>query len=446
MEVSEFKRILEIGLGRAILFLQTHDATPYREVILEACLHDTRQDSIMEYRRSTYLFEVITLTGSLEFFREPILQALKNAPDPNAKDTNQLVGLATCFAEQGDQEARQLVYDDYVAHLTSDNCNGFLRSHDLITLDGVDGFLFAAEWFGKRLPEVTKYSSPYFFPREKEEWDEQDWAYWDASTRRAVDNPYLAAYVEFEQRRQQEPPRSRRRKPLSSLPYDKFKHAIPIADRGFWLGIWGEKANEADLELAANDLLALDMQTDLELLRKYLSIFSDRRFPLDPQKLIDLASQARNGPPSYDEHDVYTPHTRLTIAALNALANIAHPSVRQLAFDLLESPQWITHAGILLKSNWQISDWYVLETLTRESFDSWDFHGLGTDIQKIFDDHPGPEAAPTLLNLYEYGPCSECRQRIVEALESIQAVPEWMRAECRYDANLDLREWAEGGE
>jgi len=445
MEVSEFKRILEVGLGRAICYLQTHDVTPYRDVILDACLHDTRYDGQVESRRATYLFDVIAQTGFQEFYREPILQSMENASDPNTYDSLQLNDLATNFADQGDQAARQLVYDHFVAHLTSDDWGDVTRAANLISLDGTDGFLFVVEQFGKRLPACSEQEPPYWFPLSEEDWDDDERTYWDAAMQRAEDNPHLAAYVAFEQERRAHR-KTNRRKPLSFMSYDQLKPKITRRTSEYGLAKWGERANEADLECAANDLLALGEQPDPVLLRKYVAIFRKRRFPLDPQKLIDLASQARNEPPSCDEHDWFTPHTRLILAALNALANISHPAVRQLAFELVEGRQWIAHVAILLMSNWQNSDWSVLEALTQETFEPYDYHGLGMDIRELFEAHPEPEATQTLINLYEYSPCSECREHYVKALESIQAVPEWMREECRYDANLDLREWAEGGE
>ncbi len=445
MQVSEFKRILEIGLGRAILFLQTHDATPYREAILDACLHDTRYAGYVESRRATYLFDVIALTGFQEFYREPILQALENASDPNTYDSLQLYGLVTRFAEQRDQDARQLVYDHFVTHLTSDDLGDELRAHNLISLDGTDGFLFAVEQFGKRLPACSEQEPPYWFPASEEDWDDDERAYWEAVTQRAANNPHLAAYVTFEQeRRANWKTKAKRPRPITSLSYDQLKPKITHRTSEYSLAKWGERANEADLMLAANDLLTLEEQSDPVLLRKYISIFRKRRFPLDPQRLIDLASQARHESPACDEHDRFTPHTRLILAALNALANISHPAVRQLAFELVEGRQWIAYAAILFKSNWQNSDWSVLEALTQETFEPDDYHGMGMDIRELFEAHPEPEASQTLINLYKYGPCSECRRRFVEALDSIQAVPEWMREECRYDANLDLREWAAG--
>src|SRR5689334_15427590 len=40
LEVAEFRSLLEKGLGRTVLFLQSHDVAPYREQILHACTHD----------------------------------------------------------------------------------------------------------------------------------------------------------------------------------------------------------------------------------------------------------------------------------------------------------------------------------------------------------------------------------------------------------------------
>ena len=41
MEVREFERLLYIGLGRAILFAQANNLTPYHDLILHACLQNT---------------------------------------------------------------------------------------------------------------------------------------------------------------------------------------------------------------------------------------------------------------------------------------------------------------------------------------------------------------------------------------------------------------------
>ena len=40
MNKRAFRRALRYGFGRAILHLQQHDAAPYRDDILDGCLHD----------------------------------------------------------------------------------------------------------------------------------------------------------------------------------------------------------------------------------------------------------------------------------------------------------------------------------------------------------------------------------------------------------------------
>jgi hypothetical protein len=446
MEVQEFKRILELGLGRAITFLQTHDATPYHDVILDACLHDKRYERQFEYRRSTYLFDIINLTHAQSFFREQIIQALQNASDPNTDDALQLTGLVTRFAEQGDQEARKIVYDHFLKHVTSDEYGDGTRTDQLIDLDGVEGFLFAIECYAEQLPDnPDDFAPPYHFPDRKKNWDDNDRAFWKAAVERAGDNPSVAAYVMLEEqrRRASRKRRSELTKSLRDHSYEELKVAIANERREYGLAQWGEQASEDDLKRAATDFLTLDKQVDLVTLRKYLHIFCDRAFPFDPEPIIELAAQALINPWERDENGFLTPTSRVTLAALNALGSIHHPQIRQLAFDLIEKPQWLSHAAILLKSNWQESDWMVLETLTRGPLDPEEYHGLGFDIKDLFEAHPSPTAAQTLINIYEYGPCSECRMHVVEDLYGKHLLPDWMRDECRYDANSDLREWVE---
>jgi hypothetical protein len=78
---DEFKRALEQGLGRAILCLKKHDPTPYKEIILETCLKDTRYDAQCEGSRVPYLMEAIDLCHDEDFFRDAILERFPATPN-----------------------------------------------------------------------------------------------------------------------------------------------------------------------------------------------------------------------------------------------------------------------------------------------------------------------------------------------------------------------------
>jgi hypothetical protein len=95
----------------------------------------------------------------------------------------------------------------------------------------------------------------------------------------------------------------------------------------------------------------------------------------------------------------------------------------------------------LLRSNFELSDWALLEELTVSDLDRDTFHAMSFDIEHVFEDHQDNEGVPSLLNLYEYNPCSACRERLVELLYSLGQLPDHIREECKYDANIYLRKW-----
>jgi len=135
--------VLGLGLGRAILFLRQHDATPYRDIILHDCTHWTGYDRQVEAPRTTYLLEVLDATGQAESYVEPILAALRSATD--YRDTQQLVELALALARDGSDAAQAALYERFDRN---DAEEPFAWASDLIELDGLAGFLYVAERIG----------------------------------------------------------------------------------------------------------------------------------------------------------------------------------------------------------------------------------------------------------------------------------------------------------
>lgn len=66
MDAVAFEHALKRGLGRAVLWLQTHDATPYRDIILHACLYNQAHDPQCEGNRAAYMLDVTVGTGEAE--------------------------------------------------------------------------------------------------------------------------------------------------------------------------------------------------------------------------------------------------------------------------------------------------------------------------------------------------------------------------------------------
>jgi hypothetical protein len=126
-----------------------------------------------------------------------------------------------------------------------------------------------------------------------------------------------------------------------------------------------------------------------------------------------------------------------------ALRQVTDGRVRTLALAMLEDPE---EDGLgkgdalhLLERNFIASDYGRIATLLAAWRDTDGLHDLGFGALATLEAHPDPEAVPALLTLYDYGPCSLCRERCVDLLHRLDQLPDRILDECQFDANSDLR-------
>lgn len=444
MDGHEFKHVLTIGLGRAILFLRSHDARPYRDAILDTCLHNTAYDPQIEGSRATYLREVLALTGEAPFFRERILAAL--ATSGGDWDAEQLFRLAATYAEEGDQHARRVLYARYDQNARAGDDTG---ETTIVSLDGLAGLLHVIRLACDRgrIADQDDYLDYAWLLA----WVEEDRG--KAETRGALlqaarDDARIAAFVAaVDADRAEGRPRKHARPDAGAIPYSAVKRGIAagtaramgrsvpvIVEQGKGRAIrpslWGSQAPDEQLARAAADLLD---ETDPRRIAPLLWIFQQRCFPRDPAPLLALAQHA-------DEP--------VALGALAALRYFAHDTVRALALDLLQSATASdarkAEAVDLLIENYQRGDFHIFETVLARITDLDAFHAFGIGILSVFAKHPTVEASGALNLLYERGACSHCREDCVAALLQLDALPGWMRDECRHDSSPDIRELVGG--
>jgi hypothetical protein len=414
MEISEFQRLLEIGLGRAVIYARDHDVTPYRDAILNACLHNLAYDRQCEGNRAEFMYDIIQFSSEKEFYRKKILTALAGAWedwDPQVFD------LARLFAQDGDVEAHKIIYDTFTKNCQQDHANGVA----LIKLDGLEGFLFVANQIGAQLLADDASEDDYLLYVLEEKYGKKE-AHM-ALEQTFTENPEVKAYVSAIMHHRSESQRKaeNRRPNSSAVSYEQLK---PVIDHyRLSLAHWGERASNTDFEQAATDALA---ELDPRRLRAYLSLFRDRRFPLDHHWL---------------QEQVFSPVERVPWLAIKALAIIAHPDVRALSLSLMDSVSEVRCRAVeLLTNNFQTGDHVIVEKFAGDLQDVAEIHSLGFGVLDFYKAHPHPESeARIMLTLYEKKPCTQCREDFVDRLIALNALPDWMREECQYDANPDIR-------
>jgi hypothetical protein len=417
-DVDEMQRWLAQGLGRAVLHLETHESAPYRDLILRTCLYDDGFDSQVEPDRAPYLYDVLLASGDEDYFRTRILA---DFVDPNTEDLNmsQLAGLLVEWARRGDVEARRVLY----AVVGEDARNGVAFAEDrLIDLDGWDGFVFLAEQFGAAIESGADNLRDDALMWIESALGEDAVALRLAKLRDG--NRLIAAYLDAkESSAASAAARRAARKSLSELDYWQLKDLMGGGKLRSWLGLrgWARHNPNAPWPAIAADVLA---DPDQGRQATCLRLFSQVEFPLGHAPLLPL---------------LWSDHERLVWAAAEALEWFEHPAIRAEALAMLAADQYPDTALRLLVANWQPGDYAIVEARLRSHESIEELHDLGLAAQSILDEHLAPEAAEVLLYLYENGPCAFCRHRVVEHLLELELLPDWMRYECGFDSNPDIR-------
>jgi hypothetical protein len=416
---DQFTHALFQGIGRPHLWLQAHDASPYTDVLLQACLHNPVYDRQCEGSRASYLHELIQLTPAPLWFRQQILDALANPTE--AMDRDQLFDFALFYARAGDTAARDMLYEHAAVSATRDDSAG---AYQLIDLDGVDGFLFLAN----RLGEAMRLDPTFWDDDHLLRHLEATVGVTDVAELRHTAHsryPYALEYLDHIAANQTRRQEHAQQSPLfqQSYPYLKDQIAqtngrLPVTQ----LTRWGKHASDEALHHAARDLLA---QTDQLRLTAYLAIFRRRRFPLGVEPLLPFV-----------RHE----HPRIARWSLQAICQFQHPAVRELGLTLIQAKQHVSDALDIFLHNYQSGDEAYLATLVAQTSDVDELHNIGFSISDIFAQHQHVVTSSMFLDLYERGPCSLCRLRFVEQLITADAIPPWLAGEALYDANSETRQ------
>jgi hypothetical protein len=418
MDEAELRRLLRLGLGRAILYAQTHDMREFSEVILDACLHCFSYDVQCEGTRASYMYDLAACLPDKDFYRDKVLESLKGSGDDY--DAAQRFHFAACMADDGSEQAKRAMYEAYDPGTNWGEHIGI----EFLQMDGIKGFLFVADKIGALLMEKPdEVDTGYLLMKSLEVWGEQPT--WDALREAGATNPRIEKYrlVAEESHR-----RDGVRRPEIPLPsYQQLSKELPFS-RPYSLLRWGERASDEELQLAARGLIAAK---DSKQQLAHLRIFARRRFPLDLDALLALAEVEEE---------------RVGIAAMKALRHIVHPALRALALRLVETRSSSRSEVVnVMDQNFERGDHQLVLRWFREEEDDDVLHSMGMDSKEFWKRHPDEETeAPMLQALYEKGPCSFCREGAVRRMIERGALPGELRAECAWDANGDIRDLVAG--
>ncbi len=425
MTKKDFKAALLRGLGRCVKAV-LQEPEKYRDIVLWACTRDIAYDTQCEGTRSWYVYTMVNTYADKKPFINAAAEALKKYRPSYGWDLLHLSELLMFFAMDGDEFARQAVEKKYnelliamrnrkrrpnsVFHTLSD-----LEQLGLVLAVDRASFLRVAEDFG-------------CLYREKQYMQDGDFAWFFASKgdqykktmeRAAQKNENIACFLQREQ---------------ASIAAAEENWKRRMADpqkklTGVRLSRW--LAKKADRELIEQYALAYREQTQPELRAEALEAFSCCPYPDDPQPIIQDAQAACEN---------------LRNIAWEVLENVRHPAVRTFALNNAAKGIRTSENFALLVTNYIPQDGKLLEDLLCGLIaqGDWDgVHAAGMDIYRAFYIDSGiPHPKHLLPLLYEYNPCSYCRESAMVYMSKHRMLTKEMLEECQFDSNYDIRRMA----
>ncbi len=424
---EEFRRALEQGLGRAILCLKKHDPTPYKQIVLETCLKDTRYDAQCEGSRVPYLMEAIDLCHDEDFFQDAILETfpatphiiLPDKPDLHLED--QFTDFLLVFAKRGSQKARDLLYESFVSN--EKNSHEFFGHDDaIIELDGLTGLTFVLEHYGKVASRSRKFRLDDWylnsFGKQFGEANLEKYVKELSAVNKDVRvlvrrSKFFAKKTVASQTRQKPAPPT----------YGAFQNMVQRRNpyRG-GIGYWSQRATKTQIKQAARDLI---QETDPELIRSYLYAFYKQKFPFSIKHLLLLV-----------RHE----HPDIRLHSVIALQRFQDSRVRALALELIEDQDLRYEAVGLFEQNYLLGDAEKIVRVSLEIKDSEQLHAVGYCIRDVYEKNRISEALEPLILEYEQNPCLICRRFALNLLHDLEILPDWMLEEAKFDAYSDTRE------
>jgi hypothetical protein len=406
-----------------VLFLRETDSAPFRDDIVNACLHNEVYDNQVNGDRPEYLFDVVRASTDEHNIRNRLIDSMAHVD--GVGDGWMVSTLVRMFAQEGDHEARQALFASVQRNPEDHPALG-----RVIELDGMDGLVFVAECLGDRGSSDPGYSDNDVLLANAIDRFGEDMV-WQTLDARSTTSGQVALFTSLARQRREwrsSNPRPNRSQPGDTT-FDELRDRVgdPQASQYFFQR-WGMGATEVDLLRAAEDLVTI-ADDDVVRLVRYLRIFRLRPFPLSHTKLLGLYASGNE--------DVRR-------GATAALAKIQHPDVRELGLRLTTSDDpWLRCQALdLLNANPQPGDHELVEAVVDRATDEIQLHSIGMSIITAAGSTHSKDLSGALLKVYEKGPCAYCRQDVVKALIALETLPQLNAEECLFDQNLDTRELA----
>lgn len=419
LNISDFESSLIKGTGLALLYVKNKNVVltnTYKETILGACIKNLGYDQQMETDRAYYMYEIIECSNDPEYFLNKIVRAFRNNFIINDWDAYHRFKILNLIAKYNEVSLKPLIYKIFEQNIS--NSFEFILREDLVEMDGYSAAIFIAETIGAHLLKDNLYYENKDFIKYVENNIEPTFE--KNLYKLSMKNRHIRRYLNTSHKNEL---KKKTFKEKRKLGYREIIERINAKENvHFFLKKW--IISEYDLIKIAEELLK---EKDTYKLKKYLSIFWYRKFPLSIDLVIKLAKSK---------------NIQLSSSAKQVLSNIKNKNIREYAIDALKNKlrtYEISDNIDLLRKNYKPIDRRLFEKLLCVNYNKEILHSIHSSILSVLAVNKTRNCYNIFKEIYKNLNCLSCRERMIDILIKEKILRGKMLQESLFDANPDIR-------
>jgi hypothetical protein len=409
----EFLNSAKRGTGEACIIIRNYPEIDFSKELRKVCLRNFSYDGQCESSRAPYLFDLISHSEKQEKIKVAIIKKLA-VEERDTWSLVQLFDLAKIFAQQGEQDARDAIYNRYLNRPI--NGSDWAGYDQILELDGLEGLYYVAEKIGRTIetnPDgfVVDYIPDQFQKNNGDVMDKLESA--------AATNHYIGFFLSKVKKANIDQANYKREIEVFS---DAIEEVLKTKAKPYLIN---KKWNNAELDKISMQLM---IEKDKSKQTKLLLPFNKNKFPGDARFILQLATKH---PSERNE---------LGRNAINALRNIESASVRDFAIERILTDSKPDRFTGILKLNYKNGDYKLLTNLVEKTDNADVIESLTIQYVSIFNHNKTSECREPLEALYNKMTCGIHRTDIVKILMDNGVLSVKIRDEIKYDCNSDTRQ------
>lgn len=415
---QRFMHSVKLGTGEAYFILKANPNIDFFRYIEKAILTNFAYDAQCEGDRAFYVSQLIDLSKRKDELVEIAIKALKKERK-DSRNLDHLFELAAIYAKDGNVKAKRAIYKNFYKIANSFFSVG---EYALLKADGVEALKFIAEMRGKELAKDPK------------DWEDSFWVdgfqkknpkikVYDELKKAAKGNPFIDKYVKMVKKHKWVKPKRPKRPRLN---FEFVKDRIESESRYPVPPGIAKRLTKANIKKLADDFL---QEKDSLKREKYLSLFSDVKFPYGYQEILKIAmgKNSRNN--------------RQVERACEALSLFTAKDIRRFAITKLSKTNIPSDYLPLLVANYKKGDSKLLAKIAGKFNNEDVIHSFVWGYVDIYKANKTKECKKPLEIMYSKLTCSLHRYDIVEILYDNGVLSKKIFKELEFDSAEEIRDF-----